>query len=99
MRTYHVAVVGASGIVGQEILRILEERDFPVGTLTLLASPHSEGMRLEFRDRSSPVRLLTREAFTGVDIALFAAGAEASATYAPHAVSAGAVVIDSSSAF
>jgi aspartate-semialdehyde dehydrogenase len=95
----HLALIGASGIVGQEILRILEERDVPLSELTLLASAHSEGSRLEFRKRSYTVRLLTPEAFTGVDVAIFAASAEASKDYAPHAVRAGAVVIDTSSAF
>lgn len=95
----HVALVGATGIVGQEILRVLEERKFPVDHLTVLASRNSEGSRLEFRNQRHVVRLLTREAFAGVDIAFFAASAEASTAYATHAVQAGAVVIDSSSAF
>jgi aspartate-semialdehyde dehydrogenase len=80
-------------------LRVLEERNFPLDTLTLLASMNTEGTRLEFRNRSYVVRLLTKDAFAGVDLAIFAAGAEASTAYAPQAVSAGAVVIDSSSAF
>jgi aspartate-semialdehyde dehydrogenase len=95
----HLALIGATGIVGQEILRILEERDVPLSEVTLLASAHSEGSRLEFRNRRYVVRLLTRDAFTGVDVAIFAASAEASKEYAPHAVRAGAVVIDTSSAF
>jgi aspartate-semialdehyde dehydrogenase len=86
-------------VVGQEILRVLEEREFPLSNMTLLASAHSEGTRLEFRGRSTVVHLLTREAFAGVDIAIFAASAEASKDYAPQAVRAGAVVIDTSSAF
>lgn len=99
MRACHLALVGATGVVGQEILRVLEEREFPLSNLTLLASAHSEGTRLEFRGRSSVVRLLARQAFAGVDIAIFAASAEASKDYAPQAVRAGAVVIDTSSAF
>lgn len=99
MPACHLALVGATGMVGQEILRVLEERDFPLSDVTLLASTHSEGSRLEFRNRSYVVRLLTREAFSGVDLAIFAAGAEASKDYASQAVRAGAVVIDTSSAF
>ena len=99
MPACHLALVGATGIVGQEILRVLEERDFPLSNVTLLASAHSEGTRLEFRNHSYVVRLPTREAFTGVDIAIFATSPEVSKDYAPHAVRAGAVVIDSSSAF
>jgi aspartate-semialdehyde dehydrogenase len=95
----HVAVVGATGLVGQEVLRVLEERDFPLSDLTLLTSAHSEATRLEFRQRSVMARLLTRDAFTGVDIAFFAAGEVPSRDYAASAVQAGAVVIDSSSAF
>jgi aspartate-semialdehyde dehydrogenase len=85
--------------VGKEILRVLEERQFPLRDLTLLASERSEGTRLEFCDRSYVVRLLTREALAGVDLVIFAAGAEPSREYAPYAVSTGAVVIDTSSAF
>jgi aspartate-semialdehyde dehydrogenase len=95
----HVAVVGATGLVGQEVLRVLEERNFPLSDLTLLVSAHSEGKRLEFRQRSVVARLLTADAFTGVDIAFFAAGEAPSRDYAPSAVQAGAVVIDNSSAF
>ncbi|MGQ4810275.1 Aspartate-semialdehyde dehydrogenase [Candidatus Entotheonellaceae bacterium PAL068K] len=99
MKACHLALVGATGIVGREILRVLEEREFPVQDLTLLASVHSEGTRVEFRDRRYGVRLLTQEAFAGVDLAIFAAGPEPSQDYASHAVSHGAVVIDTSSAF
>lgn len=99
MQTCHLAVVGATGVVGQEILRVLEEREFPVSDVTLLASMHSEGTRLEFCHRSFVVRLLTEENFAGVDLAMFAVGPEPSKEYVPHAVSAGAMVIDASSAF
>jgi len=99
MAAWHVALVGATGIVGEEILRVLEERDFPMHQLTLLASRRSAGTRLDFRNQSHTVRLLARGALSGVDLALFAADAETSQTHAPQVVSAGAVVIDCSSAF
>ncbi len=99
MAAWHVALVGATGIVGEEILRVLEERDFPLDQLTLLASRRSAGTRVEFHNQSYVVRPLTREALRGVDLVLFAADAETSKTYAPQVVSAGAVVIDCSSAF
>ena len=95
----HVAVVGATGLVGQEVLRILEERSFPVSDLTLLASERSAGSRLEFRSRSTVVRDLSKDAFDEVDTAIFAATAEASHDYARQATQAGALVIDCSSAF
>lgn len=95
----HLAVVGATGLVGQEVLRILEERSFPVSDLTLLASDRSAGSRLEFRSRSTVVRELSKDAFDEVDTAIFAADAEASHDYARQAAQAGAVVIDCSSAF
>jgi len=96
---YTVAVVGATGAVGEEMRDILAERDFPVGRLICLASERSEGKTVTFRDREVPVERLTERAFAGVDIALFSAGAERSRAFAPHAVTAGAVVIDNSSAF
>lgn len=99
MQTCHVAIVGASGVVGQEILRIFEERHFPLTALTLLGSENSEGQRLEFRQGRVPVRLLSKEAFAGVDIAIFAASLEASKDYVAYAVQAGATVIDGSAAF
>ena len=95
----HLAIVGATGLVGQEVLRILEERGFSVSTLTLLASDRSAGNRAEFRGRSTVVRELSQDAFDEVDTAIFAADAEASRDYARLAVQAGAVVIDCSSAF
>ena len=99
MEACHLAVVGATGLVGQEVLRILEERGFPVGTLTLLASDRSAGSRVEFRSRSTVVRELSGDAFEEVDTAIFAAGSEASHDYARQAAQAGALVIDCSSAF
>jgi aspartate-semialdehyde dehydrogenase len=96
---YVVAVAGATGAVGQEMIRILEERKFPVRRLVLLASERSVGKRLSFRDEDIRVEQLTEDSFYGVDIALFSAGSERSKRFAPAAVEAGAVVIDNSSAF
>lgn len=95
----HIAVAGATGAVGIEILKCLEQRDFPVSNLTLLASSRSAGKRLKFRGEEVVVQELTPESFTDVDIALFSAGGGISKTFAPHAVEAGAVVVDNSSAF
>ena len=99
MEACHLAVVGATGLVGQEVLRILEERGFPIGTLTLLASDRSAGSRVEFRSRSTVVRELSGDAFEEVDTAIFAASSEVSHDYARQAAQAGALVIDCSSAF
>lgn len=99
MRRLAVAVVGATGAVGQEMLRVLERRGFPVGELRALASPRSAGTEVAFRGRPVRVAALTEEAFAGIDLALFSAGADRSREFAPHAVRAGAVVIDNSSAF
>ncbi len=96
---YVVAVAGATGAVGREMVEILEERKFPVSDLVLLASERSEGERLEFHGRSRTVRRLAEDSFSGVDIALFSAGGERSLAFAPVAVKSGAVVIDNSSAF
>ena len=95
----HIAIVGASGAVGIEMLRCLERRNFPVGKLTLLASARSAGKKLNFRGDECIIRELTADAFAGVDIALFSAGGGISRDFAPHAVKAGAVVVDNSSAF
>ncbi len=96
---YTVAVVGATGAVGAEMIEILEERKFPVGVLQPLASYRSAGGRVTFHDQELVVRELTKDSFEGVDIALFSAGADISREYAPIAAKAGAVVIDNSSAW
>ena len=96
---YVVAIVGATGAVGREMIEILEERNFPVAELIPLASERSEGERVEFNGKKLVVRKLTKDAFKDVDIALFSAGAERSKEFAASAVKAGAVVIDNSSAF
>lgn len=98
-RNRSVAVVGATGAVGIEILRCLEQRNFPVGDIRLLASARSAGRTLPFAGREIAVETLTEDSFKGIDVALFSAGASISRRYAPIAVEAGAVVIDNSSAF
>jgi aspartate-semialdehyde dehydrogenase len=98
-KKYNIAVAGATGMVGKEILSILKERKFPVGELKLLASERSAGEKVEFDGGKYVVRLLSEETFEGVDIALFSPGASVSAKYAPIAAKAGAVVIDNTSHF
>jgi len=95
----HVAVVGATGAVGLEMIKTLEKRGFPVGKLTLLASSRSVGKTLSFRGAAIEVKELTRNSFNGIDIALFSAGGAISREFAPLAAQAGCVVVDNSSAF
>src|SRR5438132_8375061 len=95
----HVAVVGATGAVGVEMIKTLEKRNFPVGKLTLLASARSLGRKLKFRGGDVTVNELTRDSFKGIDIALFSAGGGISKEFAPLAAKAGCVFIASSSAF
>jgi aspartate-semialdehyde dehydrogenase len=96
---FNVAVVGATGAVGSMMLRVLEERGFPVTELRPLASARSEGRVVEYLGKPFVVQKLTGDSFEGIDIALFSAGGERSRDFAPSAVAAGAVVIDNSSAF
>ncbi|MDH4229382.1 MAG: aspartate-semialdehyde dehydrogenase [Nitrospirota bacterium] len=96
---YNVAVVGATGAVGQEMRDILEQRDFPVDQVRMLASERSAGTEVEFGGKTLKVEKLTPGSFRDIDIALFSAGASRSKEFAPHAVTAGAVVIDNSSAY
>lgn len=96
---FNVAVVGATGAVGGTMLRVLEERGFPVSELRPLASARSNGRQLDYLGKPVYVETLTDDAFEGIDIALFSAGGDRSRTFAPAAVEAGAVVIDNSSAF
>jgi len=98
-RNPHVAVVGATGAVGLEMIKTLEKRNFPVGRLTLLASVRSVGKKLKFRGQEIAVKELTQDAFPGIDLALFSAGGSISKQFAPLAAKAGCVVIDNSSAF
>ena len=95
----HIAIAGATGAVGLEMLKTLEKRNFPVGSLTPLASARSAGKTLPFRGQEMLVQELTGDSFVGVDIALFSAGSAISKEFAPLAVDAGAVVVDNSSAF
>jgi aspartate-semialdehyde dehydrogenase len=98
-RGYSVAVAGATGLVGRTMLSVLEERNFPVSSLTLLASKRSAGTTIPFKGKSYTVQELTHNSFRGVDIALFSAGGLASKEFAPSAVQAGCVVVDNSSAW
>jgi aspartate-semialdehyde dehydrogenase len=94
-----VAIVGATGAVGAELLSVLDKRHFPVDRLVALASARSEGARLRFRGAEIPVRTLSPDAFLGVDVAFFSAGATRSREFAPIAKAAGALIVDNSSAF
>ena len=94
---YTVAVVGATGAVGQEIIEILEERNFPTASVRLFASERSEGKRVEFRGKTLKVEVLGPDVFEGIDLALFSAGGSRSREFAPAAVKAGCIVIDNSS--
>ncbi len=96
---YNVAVVGATGAVGEEMLKVLAERDFPVAALKPLASSRSAGSTVEFRGKEYLVEELTDDSFADVDIALFSAGGSVSTRFAPSAASSGAVVVDNTNAF
>ncbi|MEE2808759.1 MAG: aspartate-semialdehyde dehydrogenase [Verrucomicrobiota bacterium] len=95
----HVAIIGITGAVGQEMIQCLEKRDFPIKKLTLLASAKSAGKIFSFKGKEIPVQELTLDSFDDVDIALFSAGGSISKEFAPVAAKSGAVVIDNSSAF
>jgi len=101
LRKYNIAVVGASGAVGEEIFRVLEEQNFPVGEILPLASINSVGKTIEFAGDEYKIQELTTDVFEGkdIDIAFFSAGGSVSAKYAQYAVQAGAVVIDNTSHF
>src|SRR5450432_936851 len=98
-KNYHVAIVGATGAVGIELLRVMERRNFPVASLRLLASPRSAGKEVEFRREKFAVEASNVDSFAGIDLAFFSAGAGTAKEFAPIAQRAGAVVIDNSSAF
>jgi len=98
-RRYNVAVVGATGAVGTEMMRILEERNFPVERLVPLASERSAGKSVKFRGEEIPVKVLDERSFEGVQIALFSAGGSVSERFAPIAARSGCVVVDNTSAF
>ncbi len=99
MRGYKVAIVGATGLVGQEFIKVLEQRNFPVESISLLASDRSAGKKVFFTHQEIEVRETVPESFKEIDIALFSAGAEVSRHFSPIAVQSGVVVIDNSSAF
>jgi aspartate-semialdehyde dehydrogenase len=99
MSGWRVAVVGATGAVGAEFLRVLEQRVFPLRELRLCASARSAGARLPFGGERLPVQALEERSFDGIDLALFSAGAKVSRAFAPAAVARGAIVVDNSSAF
>src|ERR1041385_8667276 len=96
---YHVAIVGATGAVGIELLRVMERREFPVASLRLLASPKSVGRSLRFRAQEIAVEALDENSFAGTGLAFFSAGSNIAREFAPRAQKAGVVVVDSSSAF
>lgn len=98
-RGLHVAVVGATGAVGQQMLKTLADRDFEMDTLTLLSSKRSAGTKVTFRGQEYTVQEATPESFEGVNIALFSAGGNVSKALAPEAVKRGAIVVDNTSAF
>lgn len=98
-QAYRVAILGATGAVGAELLQLLEERNFPISQLKLLASEHSAGQKIKFCDRLLEVEALSERSFDDMDLVLASAGGGVSKTWAPKAVAAGAVVIDNSSAF
>src|SRR5689334_5281459 len=98
-KRYHLAVVGATGAVGIEMLRVLERRAFPVASIRAFSSKRSAGKLVGFQDEKIPVAELTRDSFRGVDIALFSAGTPVAREFAPTARDSGAVVIDNSSTF
>ncbi|HOL48077.1 MAG TPA: aspartate-semialdehyde dehydrogenase [bacterium] len=99
MREKNVAIAGATGAVGTEMIKVLEDLNFPVKNLRLLASERSVGKKLKFKNEEIPVEKLDKDSFKNIDIALFSAGASRSLEFAKYAVDAGAVVIDNSSAF
>jgi len=98
-KSYAVAVAGATGAVGLEMIKILQQRRFPVGTIKLLASERSVGKEFNFAGQTVKVEKLTKDLFRGIEVALFSAGASRSLEFAPAAAASGAVVVDNSSAF
>ncbi len=99
MKEYRVAIVGATGMVGQEFIKVLEQRNFPMASVSLFASDRSAGKKMFVAHKEIEVKETTTESFQGIDIALFSAGAEISHHFSPIAAKAGAVVIDNSAAF
>ncbi|MEP6938012.1 MAG: aspartate-semialdehyde dehydrogenase [Chthoniobacterales bacterium] len=98
-KSYHIAIAGATGAVGAELLGVLDRRNFPVASIRALASARSSGKTVRFQEIEIPVQELSLASFAGVDLAFFSAGGEISRQYAPIACDAGAIVIDNSSVF
>ncbi|MDM8000905.1 MAG: aspartate-semialdehyde dehydrogenase [Dehalococcoidia bacterium] len=99
MKAPSVAIVGATGMVGQEFIKVLEQRDFPMSSVRLYASDRSHGRKMKVRGEEIEVKETTPQSFGGIDIALFSAGADISKHFSPIAAKAGAVVVDNSAAF
>jgi len=99
MKGYRVAIVGATGLVGQEFIKVLEQRNFPMDSISLLASDRSAGKKLFFAHQEIEVKETVPESFKEIDIALFSAGTETSRYFSPIAAQTGVVVVDNSSAF
>jgi len=99
IKKYNVAVVGASGLVGRKMLQVLEERNFPIKNLKLLASERSAGKSMNFKNQTYIIEKLEHNSFEGVDIALFSAGGDTSKEFAPSAAKSKCIVIDNSSAW
>ena len=99
MKKYNVAIVGASGLVGKQLLETLEERNFPINSLTLLASEKSAGQILYYNQKPIKIEVLNEDSFKDIDFALFSAGSNISKTFAPIAAAAGAIAIDNTSFF
>src|SRR4051794_39744475 len=99
MRGYHIAVVGATGAAGSELLRVLDRRNFPVASLRAIGSERSAGKSIQFREEAIPVETMRGGSFDKIDIAFFSAGGDVSRTYVPIACQADAIAIDKSSAF
>jgi aspartate-semialdehyde dehydrogenase len=98
-KLFNVAVVGITGAVGQQIIRLLNERNFPIDNLKLLASKRSAGNKIEFKGKEITVEEATSQSFEGIDIAFFSAGGDVSKLLVPHAIASGAVCIDNTSAY
>ncbi len=99
MRKMNVAVVGATGAVGTQMIKLLEDSSLPLGTVKFLASKRSAGKQLSFKGETQTIEELVPDSFEGVDLALFSAGGGISAKFAPEAVKRGAVVVDNTSHF
>jgi aspartate-semialdehyde dehydrogenase len=98
-KQYNVAICGATGLVGRTMLKVLQERNFPIKSLTLLASARSVGKTISYKGEEIAVKEMTEDSFAGIDIALFSAGGKASKHFAPIAAKSGCIVIDNSSAW